>query len=101
VRRVGSERRDHFSERELGEREPGHLIAFRREQPRAYDPPLRCSPQERQTPRPADGAQQILNQAGNERGFAGPAEPGNGETQRTVTDQRRQVRQLIERAQVL
>jgi hypothetical protein len=42
-----------------------------------------------------------MNQTGNERGFAGPAEPGNGETQRTVTDQRRQVRQLIERAQVL
>jgi hypothetical protein len=42
-----------------------------------------------------------LNQAGDERGLAGPAEPGDGETERAVTDQRRQGRQLIERAQVL
>ncbi len=96
MRRVGSERRDGFLERERG-----HVVAFRREQPRAQNPPLRRSPQERQTPRPADGAQEILNQAGNERGLAGPAEPGYGETERAVADQRRQGRQLIERAQVL
>jgi hypothetical protein len=96
VRRVGSERRDCFPERERG-----HVVAFRSEQPRAHDPPLRRSPQERQTPRPADGAQQILNQAGNKRGLAGPAEPGNAETERAVADQRRQGLQLIERAQVL
>ena len=75
----------------------GISTAFRREQPRAENPPLRRRPQERQTPRPADGTQEILDQTGNERGLAGPAEPGNGETQRAVTDQRRQVRQHFER----
>jgi hypothetical protein len=96
VRRVGSERRDRFFQRESR-----HVVAFRREQLRAQNPPLRCSPQERQTPRPADGAQQILNQAGDERGLAGPAEPSDGQTERAVTDQCRQGRQLVERAQFL
>jgi hypothetical protein len=95
MRRVGSERRDRFRERERR-----HFVVFRREQPRAHDPPLRRSPQERQTPRPADGIQEIMNQTGNKDGLAGPAEPGHGEAERAVTDQRRQVRQLIERAQI-
>src|SRR5206468_11833029 len=82
------------------ERERGHLVAFRREQPRAQNPPLGRSPQKRQTPRPADSTQEIMNQTGNECGLAGSAEAGNGETQRAVTDQRRQGRQLIECAQI-
>ena len=73
VRRVGGERRDR-----LLERERRHFVGFRREQPRTHNPPLRRSPQERQTPRPAGGTQQILNQTGNKGGLAGPAEPGNG-----------------------
>ena len=61
MRRVGGERCDSFMQREWR-----HRVAFGREQPRGEDAPLRSRPQKGQTARPADGAEQIVNKAGDE-----------------------------------
>src|SRR6266404_6059034 len=94
MRRVSGERRDRLIQRELR-----HGIVIAREQPRGEDAAVRSRPQEGKAGRPGDGAEQVVNHAGDERGLAGMAEPSDGEAHRAITHERRQHRQLIEAKQ--
>src|SRR5271157_6021710 len=95
MRRISRECRDRFAHRELTK-----IFVTGREQLPGDDASFRGGSQKgKASRRSTGGAEQVVDEAGDERGLARMAESGDGEAHRAIANERRRGRQLVEAEQ--